>query len=312
MAKIDPKKSAAAKRSAAAPKEDPPPVTNEVATRPAPHATSEVATKADLDNLLAMDAGSGMENMKSEDYAIPRLSILQALSPQINKRDDAYVEGAEAGMIYDSVANELYDGQEGILIIVVSYRRAHLQWWPRDSKKGKGFVKDWGSDPSILAQTNRSEKGQNLLADGSEIVPTGEYFCMLVDENDGTFERVLIPMAKTQLIKSKKLNTIASSLMVPVGGQLRQAPLFYRSYRFCSKPESNDKGNWFGWDITPGPALLPNTLKIPVLPFGERLYLEARSFKQAVHENKVKVAKPMEDSSTSTTGGPGTGDDTPM
>lgn len=250
-----------------------------------------VAVSANVQDLLAQDAGSGLEGMSKDDFAVPRLSILQALSPQVNKRDEAYIDGAEVGMILDNVSETLYSGEDGILMLLVSYRRSHLQWWPRDSKKGKGFIADHGPDPAILTQTKRNDKGQNLMPDGSEIVPTAEYFGFLVDEETGHYERVLISMAKTQLIKAKKLNTMASTFLVDVPGRGRQvAPLFYRAYRFKTKPESNDKGNWFGWDITPGPL-------VTELENGDQMYLDARAFRQAVQSGDVKVAAPVADGS---------------
>jgi len=263
-----------------------------------------VSTKS----LLMQDAGQGMQGMNPEDFAIPRLAILQPLSPQVNKRDENYLEGAEAGMILDNVSNTLYDGQDGILVVLVSYRRTHLQWWPRDSKGGRGFIKDWGPDSSILSQTIRDEKFRNLLSDGSEIVPTAEYYAFVVDEETGQYERVMIPMARTQLIKAKKLNTVASTLMVPVEGMPRRAPLFFRAYYFRTRPESNEKGNWFGWDIQPGPALLESELDLPVLNGGERIYLEARSFRQAIESGTVRVASPLEDGGV----GSANSEDSPM
>lgn len=257
--------------------------------------SNAIATKTSMADILAEDAGAGLETMSQSDFAIPRLTILQQLSPQVNKRDEAYVKGAEAGMIFDNVSNRLWDGQKGFLAVLVSYRRSHLQWWPRDTKKGKGFIKDWGADPSILDQTNRNDKGQNMLADGSEIVPTGEYFLFAItDPKAGTVERAVVSMAKTQLIKARRLNTMVSSLMVKVGGQSRPAPLFYRAYWFKTKPESNEHGNWFGWDITPGPFLLPNDNGGEVLPNGEQMYMEARAFRQAISANQVQVRPPVE------------------
>jgi hypothetical protein len=47
--------------------------------------------------------------MDQSDLALPFIRILGQLSPQVNKRDAKYVQGAEAGMIYNSVTNQLYD-----------------------------------------------------------------------------------------------------------------------------------------------------------------------------------------------------------
>ena len=59
-------------------------------------------------------AGEGFSEVTTSDLAIPFLRILANVSPQVNKREGAYVEGAEAGMIYNTVQNEVYDGVEGV------------------------------------------------------------------------------------------------------------------------------------------------------------------------------------------------------
>ena len=83
-------------------------------------------------------AGAGLEEVTTEDLAIPFLRILAQLSPQVNKRDGAYVEGAEAGMIYNTVSNEAYDGEKGVLVVPCYYNRRFIEWQPRSS--GGGYV----------------------------------------------------------------------------------------------------------------------------------------------------------------------------
>ena len=45
-------------------------------------------------------ANAGMEDVRTEDLSVPVLRILAQLSPQVNKRDGSYVEGAEADNYY--------------------------------------------------------------------------------------------------------------------------------------------------------------------------------------------------------------------
>jgi hypothetical protein len=61
-------------------------------------------------NLFEADANAGSQNMTQEDLALPFLKVLGQLSPEVNKRDGKYVEGAEPGMILNTVTNEIYDG----------------------------------------------------------------------------------------------------------------------------------------------------------------------------------------------------------
>ncbi len=60
------------------------------------------------------------------------------MSPQVNKRDGAYVHGAEAGMIFNTVLNEAYDGIKGIRVMPCHYNRRFVEWKPRE--QGGGYI----------------------------------------------------------------------------------------------------------------------------------------------------------------------------
>ena len=52
------------------------------------------------ESILLQDQGSGAEGMDSQDFMIPRISILQQMSPQVNKRDGQYVERVQRQVTY--------------------------------------------------------------------------------------------------------------------------------------------------------------------------------------------------------------------
>lgn len=302
------------KKKGAAPKKLPPASTAKPKQLPPPadDKTKALTVKANMADLLLEDQGSGMENMGATDFAIPRISILQKMSPQVEKTDPAFIPGAEVGMILDSVTGDLYDGQEGILVVLISYRFTHLNWWPRLSKKGKGFINDFGADPAVMQLTERDDKNRNIVKKqlpglnppiDSEIVPTAEYFAFIVDPDDNNhITRVLIPMARTQLKKSKKINTL-SQILVPVQGRKIPAPLFYRMYRLTSAPETYGENTIMGWVIEPAQCLIDNELGLEVLSGGDDIYQEARAFKNKIQRGEVKVQKPGETESDHADGG---------
>lgn len=57
---------------------------------------------------IKQDSSRGNENVSSEDLQLPRLDVLQALSPQINKKKENYIDGAEVGMLFNTLTGELY------------------------------------------------------------------------------------------------------------------------------------------------------------------------------------------------------------
>ena len=79
-------------------------------------------------NMFEDDAAKGLGAIGQEDLALPFLKILGQLSPEVNKRDGKYVEGAEPGMIYNSVSGDLYDGVKGIDVIPCLYKLEYIEW----------------------------------------------------------------------------------------------------------------------------------------------------------------------------------------
>lgn len=228
------------------------------------------------------DAGIGQENMGTDDYAIPRLSILQALSPQLLKNKDEYIKGAEIGMIRESVANELFDGEKGFYAVPVSYRRTYIEWTLRENEGT--FVADHGNDSSVMNNCKQDEKGRWINEAGNQIVLTAEYFIFMVDKETGAFRPFVLTMSSTQLKKSKRFNTMINQYQVPkkAGGTFNPA-MFYRIYHFTTIPESNNKGDWFGWDIK-GDV---NTIEIEG---GMNIYMAAKDLKIKIAEGSIKVA----------------------
>jgi hypothetical protein len=262
---------------------------------------NEALANANLLDMVMQDEGAGSEDVTTKDLSIPRITILQSGSPQVKKREATYVDGAEEGMIIDSVSLDLFDGEAGITIIPCAYRRTNLEWIPRE--KGGGLAGDHGSDDAILAKCTKNEKGQLINSAGNLIAPTAEYFVLLVDKENGTARPFVLSMASTQLKNSRKWNTTQNMLRVtnPHTGQQICPPMFYKSYNFTTVPETNDAGSWFGWKIETGEDVLS-------LKNGTDIYLMARALRQSVKEGAVVASKAGDDQHHK----PSESDDSPM
>lgn len=232
------------------------------------------------------DAGIGQEGMGKDDLAIPRLVILQALSPQLQKQKSEFIEGADQGQIFDTVSKALYEGDKGLTVVPICYRRAYLEWKLRED--GGGFVKDHSDDESILQTTKKDKRGRDMTEAGTQIVTTAEYFVMqLLD--DGSFIPAVISMASTQLKKARNWNTLMKQWRMPSkAGGTYNPPMFARSYEFTTVPESNDQGSWFGWSIKPGKTL-------EEIEGGAEIYMAARDFYEKIKAGSVKVSAHNED-----------------
>ena len=148
------------------------------------------------------DAGQGL-NMTQEDLALPFLKVLGQLSPECNKRDAKHVEGAEPGMIINTVTNEIYDGVKGIDVVPVHYKRQYIEWQDRGESQGAPVkIYEAGDD---LPSTTRDKFNKDRLSNGNYLENTASHFVVILGDNPTT---ALISMKATQLKVSRKWNSM--------------------------------------------------------------------------------------------------------
>lgn len=193
-------------------------------------------------------AGAGTENLTTSDILIPRLGVLQALSPQVQKKKAEYIEGAEVGHIADLGTGDLF--KDGVLFLPVYYRKQWLEWAPRAS--GKGLVAMHDTD-AILAECVRDDKNRPITAEGNLISETAQWYGLNLSASR---RKCFIPMAASQLKRSRKWMTmITSERIARPDGTDFAAPIFYRAYMLTTADESNEQGDWSVWSINRDKAL---------------------------------------------------------
>ena len=221
---------------------------------------SEVQTKKRNEisaNMFEADAGQGL-NMTQEDLALPFLKVLGQLSPECNKRDAKHVEGAEPGMIINTVTNEIYDGVKGIDVVPVHYKRQHIEWQDRGESQGAPVkIYEAGDD---LPSTTRDKFNKDRLANGNYLENTASHFVVILGDNPTT---ALISMKATQLKVSRKWNSMMMGLKMQGKNGMFTPPTYSHIYKLKTVQQSNDKGTWFGWDVSRvGPISDPGIYKI--------------------------------------------------
>jgi hypothetical protein len=207
---------------------------------------NQVATKKEgalATNLFEADANQGAQNISQEDLALPFLKILGQLSPEVNKRDGKYVEGAEPGKIINTVTNELYDS---IDVIPCHYKRQYIEWADRGTSTGAP-VAIHDADSDIISQTTRGKDYKDRLPNGNYLDNTANHFVLLCGKNPGT---ALISMKSTQLKVSRKWNSMMMGLKMQGKNGLFTPPTYSHIYNLKTVQMSNDKGTWFGWDVS--------------------------------------------------------------
>lgn len=222
-----------------------------MAKKPAAKKPEGAVVKKDTSTALSASgafeahAGEGFENVTAKDILIPRISILQALSPQLKATKSEFIDGAKEGMICDVATGELLPTP--LIVIPVFYIKQYLEWAPRASGKGLCGIHD--SD-AILDKCTEDDKGRPILDNGNYIAETAQFFVLNMMANR---RRSFIPMASTQLKNARKWMTLATGEKLQRGdGSEYTPPIFYRSYSLDTVPESNVEGDWVGWKVSRG------------------------------------------------------------
>jgi len=225
-------------------------------------------------NVFEADKGKGLGDIGLQDLALPFLKVLAQLSPEVNKRDGKYVEGAEAGMIYNSVTGELYSGTEGINVIPCYYKLEYLEW--KDRGEGLGApvaIHDSSSD--IMSKTKEDANYKPRLPNGNYIDKTASHFVIILGDSPST---ALISMKSTQLKISRKWNTMMSGLKIKGEDGLFNPASFSHIYKLKTTQLSNDKGTWFGWEVSRvGPVT------------DTSMYQQARTFSENISKGSVRA-----------------------
>jgi|TARA_Y100001963_G_scaffold61384_1_gene85709 hypothetical protein len=197
-------------------------------------------------NLFEADANAGGENISQEDLALPFLKVLGQLSPEVNKQHAKHIEGAEPGMILNTVSGHLYDGKKGIEVIPVHYKRQLVEWQDRGSSTGAP-VAIHSADSDIMSQTTRDKSYKDRLPNGNYIENTANHFVILLGDSPTT---ALISMKATQLKVSRKWNSMMMGIKLQGKNGMFTPPTYSHIYKLKTVQMSNDKGTWFGWDVS--------------------------------------------------------------
>ena len=237
-------------------------------------------------NMFEEDAAKGLGAIGQDDLALPFLKILGQLSPEVNKRDGKYVEGAEPGMIFNSVSGELYDGVKGLDVIPAFYKLEYIEW--KDRGDGPGApVAIYDSSSDIMSKTKADASYKDRLPNGNYIEKTASHFVIITGDSPAT---ALISMKSTQLKISRKWNSMMSGIKLKGKNGLYTPASFSHIYKLKTTQMSNDKGTWFGWEVSKvGPIT------------DASIYQQAKSFSESISKGAVKAKhgeqKPAESSS---------------
>lgn len=190
------------------------------------------------------DAGKGLSK-RAEDNLIPFVYVLQALSPQVQRRSSEYIEGAEAGCFWLRNAREpICSGESGLLVQPCYFTIDWREWKQRDS--GGGLINihpvPKGAIPEICpvpdARQTRDAKNPEkiiyLRPNGNELIFTRTYACRIFTQT-GVLP-YLMAFTSTGHRTAKSWMALANSL---------SKSIYEGRYRLKTRERTNAAGTWF-------------------------------------------------------------------
>jgi len=218
--------------------------------------------------LFENDAHQGFENVKQDSMALPILKLLQNGSGEAQKRNQNYVEGAEPGMLFNTVTKRLYDGAKGIHVIPCHYKLEYQEW--SDFGTGSGRPEKIYPDTSdIKSKTTEDPSGKDRLPNGNYILTVGNHFVLIVDGD--VAETALISMSSSQGKVSRKWNSMMMSIVLEGQKGTYTPPSFSHVYKLTTVLNSGKGNQWYGYNVSKvGPVT------------DEKIYKRAKSFYESL------------------------------
>jgi len=227
-------------------------------------------------------AGDGWDNTGQDDFTIPFLSIVQAMSPQVQETEAEYIEGAKAGNLLNTASQELFDGKEGVTFVPCYTQHLFVEWKNRQLDGG-GFVAIHETDSQIVKDAKAASKefGKYTIAvdDGHphDLVETFYVYGLIVDGEE-IITPCMISFSSTK-IKAYK------SIMTPMRQVKGHPPLFAFLLKINTVSEKNNKGTYHNFKISFANGSAVDSL----LPPDHIFVLAGKEFKDQISEGKAKV-----------------------
>jgi hypothetical protein len=197
-----------------------------------------------LERKMTASAGKGLSTDAS-DNLVPLINVLQPLNPQVMKRNEAYIEGAEAGMIWLRSSEEPL--HETILFQPCFHEKYWIEYIPRAA--GGGFVARYEFDKKPVAaerwtdpEAPRAIKWR--MPNGNELVEHRSYsgFVLL----KGGSQPYAIPLKSTGHTFGKGLMSDLNRRRLKNGNI---PPLYGHVVTLGTKMRSNNAGEWHEFSL---------------------------------------------------------------
>lgn len=181
-------------------------------------------------------------NVTTDDLIIPRLSVAQdGMSPQLKKQNELFIPGLEAGQLFNSVTNEIFESAVviplfftknyiqfaggGVLKAVAFYDTSaevpagDLDWGPADEKTGKG------TPPRVTEFKNRMS---------------------LILSKTGIWQPITVSFKKGEIFFADQWNS-----QIKFSKMEDRLPCFAHTYKVTPKLKTDGSKSWYVKTVAP-------------------------------------------------------------
>ena len=144
-----------------------------------------MATKKPKSDIVSLFEGveeKGFGEVSSDDLRTPRITIIQAMSPQRKKDNADYNPDAEEGDLFFTGSNKVISGETGLSFLPVWYNKTLVEWKLRE--KGGGLVKVHSAESDLFNRCTRDSQGRLITPAGeTQLTPTANHYgYAMIDE----------------------------------------------------------------------------------------------------------------------------------
>ena len=201
---------------------------------------------AEVFSLAEAKQGDGLSNVSTKDVMIPRIKLLQKMSPET---DNESLPTAKAGQIFNSASQNVYDGPTGIRVVPCEYIRTYVEWAP-EGTGNKAPVNIHPATSNVMSLAKKSPTDNRFyLGNGNYVEETANHIVLILDDNNNVESRGILTMKSSQLKKSRQWNYMMMTATMEGGGKTITPPSYAIVYRLSTLQEETNGKKYYGWTV---------------------------------------------------------------
>lgn len=204
--------------------------------------TSEVAAPMDYGQF----GNTGFENQTVDDLQIPFIAIAQDMSPELKQSKAEYIEGCNAGDLFNTVTREVLPKE--VYFLPCHTERKYVEWKDRETTAG-GLVGIFDPTDERVVETieNSPDPLRLTTDDGNNLVETF-YVSGLVLDSPHALESSYPAIISFSVTKVKVYKKFMSAIYMQKGN----APLFAHMTKITVVEETNQNNKtYYNYSLKP-------------------------------------------------------------